>query len=448
MAALNGIKNPKSIKLNPPQILALGYTVFILLGAILLWLPISTTKPISFLDALFTATSATTVTGLAVVDSGTAFTLFGQIIMLCLVQIGGLGFMSFAVLVIMLLGKRIGLKQRMLLQESLNHPSVGGIIRLVRMILLISLAIELVGFIFLSLVMIPKLGFLKGAYYSLFHSITAFNNAGIALWPKSLGQFSSDPIVNLVVTLLITTGGIGFTVLIDIWYSKEFHQLSLHSKLMIYGTIILNVIAILTFFVLEYNNPGTIGDMTLQEKLLSSYFQGISARTAGFGTIDYANLEPGTAITFMLMMFIGGGSGSTASGIKITTFLVIILAVVSFVRGKDKTIAFNRTIRMSTIMRSITIVFVSLTVLFVAVIALMITENGHGSFLIILFETVSAFGTTGASMGLTGELSTPGRWIIMLMMFFGRLGLLTLAFSLSAPGKRNIRYPNGDVFTG
>ncbi|TCP30540.1 trk system potassium uptake protein TrkH [Scopulibacillus darangshiensis] len=433
-------------ELNPPQILALGFLLLIITGAILLWLPISTNKSISFLDALFTATSATTVTGLVVVDPGTTFNLFGQIVIMCLIQIGGLGFMSFAVLVIMLLGKRIGLKQRMLVQEALNQPSVGGVVRLVKVLLIFSLAIEFVATCLLSLDWVPKLGFFKGVYYSLFHSVSAFNNAGFALWPDSLARFYDDPVVNLVITLLIITGGLGFTVLSDIWYSKEFHQLSLHSKLMIVGTLTINVTAVLIFFVFEYHNPDTIGKMSLFDKLQTSYFQGITPRTAGFQTVDMSDLHPGTVIITIMLMFIGAGSGSTASGIKVTTFLVILLAVITFIRGKNEPVVFGRSIRFSTVIRAISVAVISMTVLFIGTLLLTITE--HASFIRLLFESVSAFGTVGLSMGLTDDLSTPGRCIIMFMMFFGRVGPLTLAFSLSVPKKGNIRFPNGDVFTG
>lgn len=354
--------------------------------------------------------------------------------------------MSFAVLVIMLLGKKIGLKQRMLIQEALNQPSVGGVVRLVRVLFIFSLTIELSATILLSLEWVPKMGWFKGLFYSLFHSVSAFNNAGFALWKDNLSGFVGDPVVNIVISLLIITGGLGFTVLSDIWYSKEFRQLSLHSKLMIVGTVIINAAAILFFFVLEYRNPGTLGKLSFGTKWLASYFQGIVPRTAGFNTIDFSQIHDGTAIITIMLMFIGAGSGSTGSGIKVTTFIIIILAVFSFIRGKDQTIVFKRSIRPSTIMRSLAVVIISLTALFVAVLLLTITE--HAPFIKILFEAVSAFGTVGLTMGLTDHLSTAGRIIIMFMMFFGRVGPLTLAFSLSVPKKGNIRFPNGDVFTG
>ncbi len=447
MAAMVGTQKKRFTKLYPPQVLALGFLGLILLGGFILWLPISDKHPISFLDALFTATSATTVTGLVVVDPGTTFTLFGQITLLILIQVGGLGFMSFAVLVIMLLGKRIGLKQRLLIQEALNQPSVGGVIRLVRVLLFFSLLVEFIATIFLSLDWVPRFGFWKGVYYSLFHAVSAFNNAGFSLWNDSLARFAGDPVVNLVVGILIITGGLGFTVIADIWYSKEFHQLSLHSKLMLYGTFFINVSAVLLFFMMEYNNPGTIGNMPMFEKLQTSFFQGITPRTAGFQTVSMTHLRPGTAIIMIMLMFIGAGSASTGSGIKVTTFLVLLLSVIAFIKGKDETVTFSRSIKLSTVFRSMAVVVVSLTALFIAVLLLTLSEP-HVEFLRLLFEAVSAFGTVGLSMDLTNHLSTAGRFIIMFMMFFGRLGPLTMAFSLSVPRKSNIRFPQGDVFTG
>lgn len=442
-----GVQTKLFSRLNPPQVLALGFLGLIFLGGFILWLPVSTVHHITFLDALFTATSATTVTGLVVVDPGTTFTLFGQIVIMCLIQVGGLGFMSFAILVIMLLGRRIGLRQRLLIQEALNQPSVGGVIRLVKILLVFSVLTELIATFFLSLDWVPRLGLWKGIYFSLFHSVSAFNNAGFSLFPNSLARYAGDPVVNLVITMLIITGGLGFTVISDIWYSKEFRQMSLHSKLTIYGTFFLNVFAILSFFLLEYNNPGTIGKMPFFQKLLSSYFQGITPRTAGFQTVDMMNLHPSTAIIFIMLMFIGAGSGSTGSGIKITTFLVVLLSVIAFIRGQEETVVFNRRIKHATLLRSMAIVIVSMTVLFIAVLLLTFTEP-HVEFLRLLFEAVSAFGTVGLSMDLTNHLSTGGRFIIMFMMFFGRLGPLTLAFSLSIPKKSSIRFPQGDVFTG
>jgi trk system potassium uptake protein TrkH len=244
--------------------------------------------------------------------------------------------------------------------------------------------IELIATIFLSFDWVPKLGFWKGIYYSVFHSVSAFNNAGFSLWHDSLARFSGDPVVNLVIAMLIITGGLGFTVIADIWYSKEFHQLTLHSKLMIYGTVFINIAAILLFFMLEYNNPGTIGKMPLFDKMLTSFFQGITPRTAGFQTVDMTDLRPGTAIIMIMLMFIGAGSGSTGSGIKVTTFLVLLLSVIAFIRGKEETVAFSRSIKLATLYRSMAVVVVSLTALFIAVLLLTITEP-HVEFLRLLF---------------------------------------------------------------
>lgn len=436
----------RTLELHPPQILALGFLTLIIIGSVLLYLPISTTKPISFLNALFTATSATTVTGLVVVDTGSSFTFFGQIIILLLIQIGGLGFMSFAIIIIILLGKKIGLKQRLLVQEALNHESVGGVVRLVKIIVFFSLGVEFFAAFFLSLRWVPEMGLGKGVFYSIFHVVSAYNNAGFALWPDSLSKYVGDPIVNLIITFLFITGGLGFTVLTDLWFSKGIRHLSLHSKLMITGTLIINVTSIILFFLLEYHNPHTLGHLPFSDKLLASYFQGVTPRTAGFNTVDIGSLRTPTVLMTIFLMFIGAGSGSTASGIKVTTLMVIILSVISFIRGKDDTVVFNRTIRQSTIMKSIAVMMISLSFIIVAVFLLAMTEQAP--FIMILFEVVSAFGTVGLSMGLTAKLSIVGKLIIMFMMFLGRVGPLTLAFSLSAPKKDKIRFPNGDVFTG
>lgn len=435
-----------SKRLSPPQILALGFTLIILIGAVLLCLPVSTHGSIHFIDAWFTSTSATMVTGLTVVDTGTTFTLFGQIVILCLIQVGGLSFMSFAVLIIMVLGRKVGLRQRVLIQQALSQDSLGGVVRLVRILLIYTLVTEGVAVLFLALYWIPKMGVGQGLYYSIFHVISAFNNAGFSLWSDSLMRFVGDPVVNLIIMVLFVTGGLGFTVIYDIWFTKEFKNLTLHTKLMIAGTIGINIIAVLLFFLLEYTNPGTLGHLSLFKKFLASIFQGLTPRSAGFNTVDISEITDGTAIITSMLMFIGAGSGSTASGIKLTTFLVIILAVIAFIRGRDNTVAFGRTIRQGAIMRAISIVIISLTVFIVALIILSITENQ--SFIALLFEVASALGTCGLSMGITSELTITGKIIVIVLMFFGRVGPLTLAFSLATPKKDNIRFPNGDVFTG
>lgn len=436
----------KQIQMSPPQILAISFLTAILLGTVLLMLPFATTEPISWLDALFTATSATTVTGLAVVDTGTIFTIFGQIVIMILIQIGGLGLMTFAVLIIVLLGKKIGLKERILMQEALNQTSIGGVIRLVKILFIFAFSIEAIAVIILSIRWVPEYGWGYGIYTSIFHSISSFNNAGFSLWSDSLMGYVGDPVVNIVITLLFILGGIGFTVLSDLWRTKYFHQLSLHTKLMLIGTFVINVVAMLIIFSLEYSNPATLGALNLHDKLWASYFQAVTTRTAGFNSLDIGSMTDGSIVFMLLLMFIGAGSASTGSGIKLTTFIVIVMAVVTFLKGRNETVIFNRTIKNQIIIRSLAIVIMSLMVIFLTIFALSITENAP--FLMIIFEVFSAFGTVGLSMGLTADLTSLGKEIIIVLMFIGRIGPLTLAFSLAKTQKASIRYPDGEVFTG
>jgi trk system potassium uptake protein TrkH len=436
----------RSIQMSPPQILALSFFVAIIIGTFLLKLPIATTEPIRWLDALFTATSATTVTGLVVLDTGLDFTIFGQVVIMILIQIGGLGLMTFAVLIVVVLGKKIGLKERMLVQEALNQTSIGGVIRLVKILFIFAFMMEVIAVILLSVRWIPEYGWAFGIYTSIFHAISAFNNAGFSLWSDSLMGYVGDPVVNILITLLFIMGGIGFTVLSDLWHTKFFHRLSLHTKLMLVGTLVINIVAMLLIFTLEYANPATLGALDTVEKLWASYFQAVTPRTAGFNSLDIGSMNPGTIVFMLLLMFIGAGSASTGSGIKLTTFIVIIMAVVTFLRGRNETVVFERTIKHQMILRSLAIVIISLFAVYLTILALSITENAP--FIMIIFEAFSAFGTVGLSMGLTGELSDAGKLIIIVLMFIGRIGPLTLAFSLAKAQKSSIRYPDGEVFTG
>lgn len=436
----------KKIHMSPPQVLSITFLVAIFFGAILLYLPVSTTAPISFLDALFTATSATTVTGLAVVSTGNDFTLFGQTVIMVLMQIGGLGLMTFAVLIVMLLGKKIGLRGRILIQQSFNQYSLGGMIRLVRIILLFTLGIEAIAAAFLAVRWVPEYGWGFGLFTSAFHAVSAFNNAGFSLWDDSLSAYVGDPVVNIIITMLFITGGIGFTVLYDMWGAKEFRQLSLHSKIMLTGTLAVNLFAMLFLFVSEYGNMETLGALPLGDKLWASYFQAVTPRTAGFNSIDIGSMETGSIVLISLLMFIGAGSASTGSGIKLTTFLVIILVTASYLNGKKEAVIFNRAIPSHLFERSLAIVFISMTAVFTGILILSYTENAPFEW--IVFEAFSAFGTVGLSMGLTGELSVLGKIVIMMLMFIGRVGPVTLAFALARQHKEPIRHPKGDIFTG
>ncbi len=436
----------KISRLSPPQILALSFFSALLIGTGLLKLPISSTTSVSWVDAMFTATSAITVTGLTVVDIGRVYTTFGHVVMMCLMQLGGLGIMTFAVLFIIMLGKRVGLHERILIQEAFNQNSLGGLVKLVKIVFLLTITIEAIAFIILSARWIPEYGWTEGMFQSLFHTISAFNNSGFSLWSDNLSAYVGDPIVNLVITGLLIIGGIGFTVLIDVGVKKRFRTLAIHSKLMIVGTFILITFGFLLFLVLEYTNPDSLGPLTLSEKLWAAYFQAVTPRTAGFNTIDIASLTTPSILLITFLMFIGAGSASTGGGIKVTTFLVMILATISFLTGKNQIVVFNRTIKQQTIFKGLAIIMVSILFIFLAVFVLTITEKA--SFLTIVFEVISAFGTVGLSLNFTGELTLTGKFIIMAMMFIGRVGPLTLAFILAKQNKTPIRYPEEDVFTG
>jgi trk system potassium uptake protein TrkH len=435
-----------SIQMSPPRLLVFSFIALAVLGTILLKLPIATTAPISWIDACFTTVSAFTVTGLGVVDTGKTFTLFGQLVILTLIQVGGLGIMSFAVLIFIMLGKKISWKNRILLQQSLNQTNVGGIIRLAKSLFIYSIGVELLAMLLLSLEWVPKYGWQKGLYFSFFHSISAFNNAGFSVWSDSLMGHVGSPLVNLVITSLIILGGIGFTVVVDIWRKRNFTRLSLHSKLMLVFTFVINVFATLAIFGLEHNNANTMGKLHEGEKMLAAYFQAVTTRTAGFNTLDISQLTEPTLLLMVLLMFIGAGSASTGGGIKLTTFLVIVLGVIKFLKDQESIVVFKKSIKDKVIVKAIAIALLSIMFSFLAILILSITEKAP--VMQIVFEVFSAFGTVGLTMGLTYELTFIGKAIIIFMMFFGKMGPLTLAFTLARRSTTKIKYPSEDILTG
>lgn len=436
----------KKLSFSPPVLIAGSFACLIFIGTIMIKLPIATTTYISWVDALFLVTSATTVTGLSVFDPGSTLTLFGEIVLLILIQCGGIGLMTFAVAILILLRKKIGLQQRIYLQESFNQPSIGGIVKLVKHILLFVVCIESVAIILLTIHWIPKYGFVDAIYYSFFHVISAFNNAGFSLFSDNLMDFTNDPIVVLLITSLIIIGGIGFVVVIDVLRKNSFRVWSLHTKLMIIGTLCINTFATLVLLILEFNNNDTIGEMSLLEKIMTSYFNAVTPRTAGFNMVDYSLMEDPSLLFTMLLMFIGAGSASTASGIKLTTFIVIIAATIAFFRQQEEPVLFKRSISREIIIRSLVICTVSLATVFIFAFALTITERLP--LLPLLFEVFSAFGTVGITMGVTSQLSNIGEILICILMFLGRIGPLTLFFILTKPKKVKYKFPNDQVFTG
>lgn len=436
----------KRHSVSAPLLIAGSFLFLIFIGTLLLKMPMATTSPITWVDALFTATSATTVTGLSVFDPGTTLTAFGEIVLLVLIQCGGIGLMTFATALLMLFRKRIGLQNRMYLQESFSQDSVGGIIRLVKTILAFVFIVETLGILILTFYWLPDYGFKEALNLSVFHVISAFNNAGFSLFPDNLMSFAGDPFVTILLSCLFIIGGIGFTVVMDVYQKKSFRQWSLHTKLMILGTLAMNLLAAITVFVLEYSNPKTIGDLSLVEKFVASYFTGVTPRTAGFNVLDYGVMEDPTLLFTMVLMFIGAGTASTASGIKLSTFIVVVLASISFLQARREPEIFGRSIRIETIIRSLAVTTISMLLVSLFMFLLLTVETIP--FLPLAFEVVSAFGTVGLSMGITADLSSIGEVLICIVMFIGRIGPLTLFLILLKPKKEHYRFPYDQVFTG
>ncbi|TQS74057.1 Ktr system potassium transporter B [Rhodobacteraceae bacterium] len=426
--------------------LMLIYAAFTLLGTLALKLPMATTGPITWSDAAFTATSAVTVTGLAVVDTGQAFTLFGQAVIMLLIQLGGLGLMTFAVLVLSMLGMPVGFTQRLYLREDLNQTSATDLLSLTKMILRVVLLCELVGAGLLAVVFVPEMGWQTGGWSALFHSVSAFNNAGFALYPDSLSQWVGNPVVNLTIPALFILGGLGFTVATDVWRTRHWRRFSLHTKLMLVGTGALLLWSTLWFGVMEWTNPDTLGTLGWQDRLWASWFQAATTRTAGFNTVDIAGLRDSTALMFITLMVIGAGSTSTGGGIKVTTFIVLLLATLAFFKRRTSIAVFGRELGLDQVMKVLALSMISVLLILAAFFVLLLLQEGD--FLDLAFETASAFGTVGLSRGATGALDTPGRAIIIMVMFVGRVGPLTLGFLLATRKGRRIGYPQATVYLG
>lgn len=446
------IRSGSFIRFSPPQILALGFLALIFVGGLLLYLPVSTYPGhrLSLIDSLFTATSAVCVTGLVVADTATTFTTFGQMVLMLLIQTGGLGFMTFGIMVAILLGKRIGFSERLILQSSLNQLTLSGIVSLVKMVLLATFMIEGIGALLLAVSWSQEMGWTKALYYGVFHSISAFNNAGFDLMGdyKSLTEYVGNVPVNLVISSLFILGGLGFTVLVEVARGRDYRRWSLNTKLVLLSTLIINVVASLLIFGLEYDNPNTLGPLSTEDKILASYFHGTVPRTAGFNTLDLTQLNSDSILLTMALMFIGGSSGSTAGGIKITTFILLVPVAWSFLKQKEDVVVYKRRIPNDQVFKALTISTMGIFLVFGAVFLLEVTEH-QIPLMNLAFEAVSAFGTVGLSLGVTPNLSDFGKCIIMLMMYVGRLGPLTLAFALTTQQKKEgIKYAEEKILIG
>lgn len=435
------------LRLPPPAILALLYAGLILIGTVLLWLPVSVREAIGPGDAFFTATSAVTVTGLAVVDTGSAFTPFGQGVIAALIQFGGLGLMTFAVLLLRAFGLPIGLPQRMVLRDALNQTTLHDLAAVTRLIAAMALICEALGTLALAFVFVPDEGWGRGLWSALFHSISAFNNAGFSLYPDSLTRYVANPVVNLVIPALFILGGLGFIVVGELIRVRRWRGLSLHSKLMLTGTAALIFWSFVAFAALEWRNPGTLGALDgTGAKLWAAWFQAVTPRTAGFNSLDYAQMHDATTLMTMSLMVVGGGSTSTAGGIKVTTLIVLLVATVAFFRRSDTINIYGRSLGTAEAFKVLGLTAVSILTVLTGVFVMTMAHDGK--FIDIVFEVTSAFGTVGLSRGLTGDLDGVGRTVVCTIMFMGRLGPLTFGFLLITRAPRRVRYPKGEVYLG
>lgn len=440
-------------RLTKTQALALGFFVIIMLGALLLMLPISSKDGqfTSFIDALFTSTSATCVTGLVVADTFSKWTLFGQLVILAEIQIGGLGFMTIGVGFAIVLNHRIGLWTRGTLQESVNIDKLGGIVKLVREVINGTILIEGVAAIILTICFLRDFPLGTAIYYGIFHSVSAFCNAGFDLMGciepyGSFVPYNGNYVICIVLMLLIIIGGIGFFVWDDL-YKNQFHvkRYRLQTKMVLFMTAILIFGGALLFFLLEKDSRAYEG-LTTGQKVLAAFFNSVTARTAGFNSTDTGLLRPASQLLTMILMFVGGSPGSTAGGIKTTTLAVIILAVISSLRRTNMNI-FRRRIEDEIVRKATVVLSLNLFLVIIAVFVIVINQNLPS--LAVAFEVISAVGTVGMSMGITRSLSVFSKFIIILLMYFGRVGSMTFALSFLAKKKpTNIKYPVEKVNVG
>lgn len=431
---------------HPPAILMLGFLALILIGTLLLLLPFAAERDITFLNALFTATSAVTVTGLGVV--GTAeYSTFGQVAIALLIQLGGLGFMTCAVLAVMSLHRQFGMVGQMAAQEALGQVGLNKIFSTAKSVVVFSLLFEFIAFVIMTLYWWRDLGLGEAMYHAMFYSISAFNNAGFALSSDNLIPYAGSFVINITITTLIIIGGLGFLVLMDIREQRSWVKLSLNSRLVIVATVGLNVIAFIAFWAMEHGNPNTMGGLAWYDQALRAWFQAVTPRTAGFNTMPIDQLTDGSTFLTILLMFVGGGSLSTASGLKVGTFIVLLLTTWSYLRQQDQVTAFSRTIPERQVKKALAVTIITLFMMVIAVYTLLVIEGEH-HFLDVVFEVISALSTVGLSRGITTNLSSLGEVVIIIMMFAGRLGPLTLAYFIALPKKRRIKFPDTNVQVG
>ncbi len=435
---------------NPMITVIIGFFLIIMAGTFLLVLPISNRNGewLSPLSALFTATSATCVTGLTVGDPYTMFTFFGQLVILCMIQIGGLGFMSLAMIMMMLLRKAISFSERMLLSSSLGLSSAGGILAFVRLVVGGTFAIEGAGALLLSFYFIPKHGFFSGLWKSIFMAISSFCNAGFDILGHgdSLASIQTNGYVLIILMALTVIGGLGFIV----WKDLLQRKLSIYSKMVLLFSGALLLFGMIFYLLVEWNNPNTIGELSFGGKLLNAAFSSVTMRTVGFATFDMAQFTESSKVISALLMFIGGSSGSTAGGIKTVTFLVLMITAWQVATGRNKIQFRNRTIAQDDIHRAFSLFFIACSIVLVSTITVSLM-NPDGSLLDIFFTCTSAFGTVGCAAYSISSMSALSQLLIILLMFMGRLGILTITLAIMIRlnrSKDKISYPKVNILIG
>ncbi len=431
----------KKFSLSTTQIILLSFLITILLGSILLSLPISTASKTSvpYIDALFTATTATCVTGLVTLPTATTWSIFGQVVILLLIQIGGLGVITIMSGFMLMINKRMGIGDRLLIQDAFNLNTLSGLTSFVKKILLGTFIIECIGSLLYMTVFIPEFG-TRGIWISVFNSISAFCNAGIdIIGESSLCDYATNPIINITTSLLIISGGIGYIVWWDVWRVLKnrtqrnkhiFRYLTLHSKIAIVATVTLILSGAFLIFAFEYNNPLTLKELSLFDKLQVSLFQSVTTRTAGFASIPQENLSNASAISSLILMFIGGSPVGTAGGIKTVTIVVLLCSALSTIRNKNSATIFNRAISGDSIRKAVAVVMTFTVILLSSTVLLAVASDAPA--LDIVYETVSATATVGLSRNLTSTLDTLGKSIIIVTMYFGRIGPISLAVALGS----------------
>lgn len=443
----------KNKSFSPYMTILLSFMVVTILGGILLSLPISMRygKSVKLIDGFFIATSAICVTGLSSIDIGSVYNIFGQMVILVLIQLGGLGVITFTSVIIIMISKKIGYYTKKIVQEDINIDTTFKIEEYVKKVILSVIVIEFIGTVILFFEFIKKFGFLKAVYYSFFHSVSAFCNAGFSLFSDNLYGFKNSFIINMTIPLLIFLGGIGFSTILNCYnvLRKKEKRLTSTTKLSIKISIFLVIIGMVAMFILEYSNKSTIGNLSFGQKLEASFFQSVTTRTAGFNTISILGLKRSTSLLFVILMFIGASPGSTGGGIKTTTIGLIILGTLAILKNKDTIEYDKRSVSWRIYSKAITVLFISLIYTTICIFLLILFERNK-NLLDLVFEVFSAFGTVGLSRNLTPSLADISKFILIVTMFVGRVGPLTIALALSKSNLKKGRYtyPQENILIG